>query len=218
MALARESVEEPDLESWHALQEWLELGAERRVTIPFAKTLAALVPPVAVRLRRDFGAVLNLIRAHALLHQANCERDEEGRIVADFDDYAIVRELVADLVSEGVEVTVQPIVRETVETVSRLLKEGDEEYVSARAIGQELNLEKGPVSRRIRLAIEAGYLKNLEDRRGKPARLVLGDPMPEDLQILPTVGELIRECSTVSSVSEGIEYPPPPEDDLGVDF
>ena len=217
-ALARESVEEPYLGLWHALQEWLELGAEHRVTVPFAETLAGMIPPVAVRLRRDFGALLNLIKAHAVLHQANRERDDKGRIVADFDDYAVVCELVADLVSEGVEATVQPIVRETVEAVSRLLKESDEESVSAKAIGQELKLEKGPVSRRIRLAIEAGYLKNLEDRRGKAARLVLGDPMPEDLRVLPTVRELMRECFSVSSVSEGIEHPPPPEDDLGVDF
>jgi hypothetical protein len=218
-ALARERVEEPDIEPWHTLQEWLELGAEHRVTVPFAETLAGMVPPLAVRLRRDFGAVLNLIRAHAVLHQMNRERDEEGRLVADLDDYALVRELVVDLISEGVEATVQPIVRETVEAVSRLLKEDDDESVSAKAIGRELKLEKGPVSRRIRLAIEAGYLKNLEDRRGKAARLVLGDPMPEGLQILPTVRELMRECFTVSSASEGIEHPPPPEDDdPGVDL
>src|ERR687885_203915 len=111
-ALAREAAEEPDLGPWHALQEWLEEGAERRVRVPFAETLAGMVPPVAVRLRRDFGALLKLIRAHALLHQTNRERDEEGRVVAGFDDYTVVRELVADLISEGVEVTVAPIVRE----------------------------------------------------------------------------------------------------------
>jgi hypothetical protein len=216
-ALARESAEEPDLEGWMALQEWLE-GAERRVTIPFAEELAGMVPPVAVRLRRDFGAVLNLVRAHAVLHQATRERDAQGLIIAILDDYAAVRELVVDLVSEGVEATVQPIVRQSVEAVSRLLKEGDEESVSAKALGQELGLEKGPVARRVRLAIDAGYLKNLEDRRGKAARLVLGDPMPDDLQILPAVKDLMRECFTVSSASEGIEYLPPPEDDPGVDF
>ena len=43
--------------------------------------------------------------------------------------------------------------------------------------------------------------------------------MPEDLQILPTVKELAQERFTVSSLSEGIEHPPPPEDDdPGVDF
>src|SRR5215217_3082323 len=218
VALARESAEEPDLERWMALQEWLE-GADRRVTIPFAEELAGMIPPVAVRLRRDFGAVLTLVRAYAMLHQATRERDVRGRIIVTLDDYSAVRELVVDLVSEGVEATVQPIVRQSVEAVSRLLKEGDEESVSAKALGQELGLEKGPVSRRVRLAIDAGYLKNLEDRKGKAARLVLGDPMPEDLQILPTVKELAQERFTVSSLSEGIEHPPPPEDDdPGVDF
>ena len=42
------------LEGWHALQSWLE-GTERRVKIPYAKRLAGSIPPVAVRLRRDFG-------------------------------------------------------------------------------------------------------------------------------------------------------------------
>ena len=217
-ALARETPEQPDLGPWHALQGWLD-SAEHGVKVPFAETLARMVPPVAVRLRRDFGAVLNLVRAHAVLHQANRGRDSLGRVVANLGDYAVVRDLVADLVSEGVEATVQPIVRQTVEAVSQLLEGGDEESVSARALGQELGLEKGPVSRRVRLATDAGYLKNLEDRKGRAARLVLGDPMPEDLQILPTVEELAEERSTVSSASGRMDHPPPPEvDDPGVNF
>jgi hypothetical protein len=55
------------------------------------------VPPVAVRLRRDFRLLLSLIEAHALLHRERRDRDEQGRIVATRDDYATVRELVADL-------------------------------------------------------------------------------------------------------------------------
>jgi hypothetical protein len=115
-ALAEEASEAgANFEPWHALQVWLE-GAEHRVLIPYAKILADLIPPVAVRLRRDFGALLNLIRAHALLHQATRDRDAQGRIIAAIEeDYAAVRELVADLVSEGIEVTVPKTVRETVE-------------------------------------------------------------------------------------------------------
>jgi hypothetical protein len=67
----------PDLATWHALQVWLE-SAEHRVWIPYAGKLAELIPPVAVRLRRDFWALLSLIRAHALLHRATRERDAEG--------------------------------------------------------------------------------------------------------------------------------------------
>ena len=202
-ALAEESAEEPDFAPWLALQEWLET-AERRVTIPYARNLARMVPPVAVRLRRDFAAVLNLVRAHAVLHQATRERDDRGMILANLEDYAKVRELVADLVSEGVGATVPPIVRETVGAVARLLNGGDSASVTSREVGEELGLEKGPVSRRVRLALDAGYLRNLEDRRGRPAQLVLGDGMPEDLRILPTVEDLERECFSVSSASGGI--------------
>ena len=56
-----------DLPPWLALHSWLE-GAEHRVAIPFAADLAERIPPVAVRLRRDFGQLLALIRAHAILH------------------------------------------------------------------------------------------------------------------------------------------------------
>jgi hypothetical protein len=50
----------PDLSEWHELQYWLA-GGERRVEVPFADALADLIPPVAVRLRRDFGSLLGLV-------------------------------------------------------------------------------------------------------------------------------------------------------------
>ena len=85
-ALAEEAGEAgPNFEHWHAFQVWLE-RAEHRVSVPYAKVLADLIPPVAVRLRRDFGALLNLIRAHALLHQDSRDRDANGRIVATIEE------------------------------------------------------------------------------------------------------------------------------------
>ena len=175
--------ERPDMESWHALQSWLE-GAERRVAIPYAKKLAGSIPPVAVRLRRDFGALLTLIRAHALLHQVNRERDGEGRIVATTGDYGAVRELVAELISEGIEATVPATVRETVEKVTELCSE-DSEAVTVAELARALKLDKSATSRRVGSAADRGYLKNLEERKGRPARLVPGDPLPDDIEILP---------------------------------
>jgi hypothetical protein len=81
-ALAVETAPTVDLEEWVTLQRWLAAHGERRVTIPYAATLARLIPPVAVRLRRDFGTVLALIRAHAMLHQCSRKRDESGRVIA----------------------------------------------------------------------------------------------------------------------------------------
>src|SRR3984893_4488461 len=47
-----------DVESWHELQNWLGEPDEFRVVIPYADALARAVPPIDVRLRRDFGALL----------------------------------------------------------------------------------------------------------------------------------------------------------------
>lgn len=173
----------PDLEPWRALQTWL-VNAEHRITIPYAQALAKLIPAVAVRLRRDFGTILALIRSHAVLHQATRERDSKGRIVATLEDYAVVRELVADLVSEGVEAAVPTTIRETVETLNQLRREGPPSVTVAK-LAKELDLDKSSMWRRVRAAIDRGYLRNLEVARGRPARLVPGDPLPEDVEILP---------------------------------
>jgi hypothetical protein len=200
-ALANEATgESPNLGKWQALQRWLHTAAHE-TSIPYAKDLAALIPPVAVRLRRDFGALLNLIRASAILHQASRERDAEGRIVATLKDYGIVRALVADLVSEGVEATVPAPVRETVEKLARLCS--DEESVTIARLAEELKLDKSSAWRRVRAAMDRGYVKNLEERKGRPARLVPGDSLPDDTEILPTV-ERLHGC-TVAGVREGVE-------------
>ena len=206
-ALAADTQAATDLSSWRALQIWIE-GGERRVVIPYAKALAEQIPAVAVRLRRDFGAVLNLIKAHALLHQASRQRDSESRIIATLDDYAVVRGLAADLIAKGVEATVPETIRETVENVTELLDGGKEEVTQAD-LRKALRLERGPVSRRVAGAIDRGFLKNNEIRKGRPARLVLGDPMPEEVEILPPV-EALQEPFHCSTDAVGVTAPPSP--------
>jgi hypothetical protein len=185
-ALCRNNDPDVDYERWHRFQHWLMTG-ERNVVIPFAEQLADRVLALAVRQRRDFGALLTLIRAHALLHRASRDRDDGGAIVASITDYATVRELVADLFSEGIEATVSTTVRETVDAIAALKKKGE---VSLGQLATKLGLDKSVVSRRLRQATELGYLVNRETRRGRPARLVLGDPMPEEMQVLPDPSEL----------------------------
>jgi hypothetical protein len=182
----------PDLAPWLELQDWLAEG-ERQVTIPYARRLAELVPPAAVRLRRDFAAVLGLVRAHALLHRATRGQDEQGRIVAALADYVAVRELVRPIIEEGVGATVRPETRETVQAVAELEALGEGGVPQAR-LARRLELDKGAVSRRVRVALEGGYLRNLEERRGRPHRLVVGDPLPEELVLLPEP-EALRGCT-----------------------
>lgn len=86
--------------------------------------------------------------------------------------------------------TVPKSVRETVEAVASVVNGGEEEHATNRAVAEDLEIDKAAASRRVRAAISRGYLKNLEDRKGHPARLVIGEEMPEDREILPSPEDL----------------------------
>jgi hypothetical protein len=198
LSLADDEADTVDRRRGFELHEWLA-REPHDVVVPFRRELAQLVPPVAIRLRRDFGSVLNLVRAHALLHRGTRQM-VEGRIVATFEDYEAVRELVAGVIADGVEATVAPSVRETVRAVESLTASG--ETCSVAEVGRELVLDKSAASRRVAVATRRGYLVNLEDRRGKPARLKIGDPLPEDVPILPAVEALRDRCTVAVAIEE----------------
>lgn len=188
-----------DLTPWHALQRWLE-RAEHRVVIPYAEHLALGIPGIAVRLRRDFPTILSLLCTHAILHQSTRERDAGGQIIATLADYAAVRALVADLIAQGVSATVPAIVRATVEAVATLCT--GEQTTTLQPIANLLNLDKSAVSRRLKTAGVAGYIINEEKERGRPGRFRLGEPLPADTELLPTVEELRKRCSVADENEE----------------
>jgi hypothetical protein len=154
------------------------------VLIPFAAALVDLIPPVAVRLRRDAKTVLNLITAHALLHRATRPATPDRVVIATLADYAIVRELVVDLISDAVDATVSKTMRQTVAAVAAEL-ETEVETTYAK-LARRLVLDKSASKRRVDAAIAKGYVRNLEPGRGRMAKLVLGDPLPSDVVVLPT--------------------------------
>jgi hypothetical protein len=200
------AAEAVDFEPWRALDRWLS-ASDACVSIPFAPTLAEKIPAVAVRLRRDFSTILNLISAHAFLHQATRERDASGAVVATVErDYAAVRELVSDLISEGIGATVPKSVRETAEAIQCLSSSGRE--ATSAQVAERLKLDKSSASRRVKAALDAGYARNLEERRGKPLRLVAGDSLPDDKPVLPQPEELLIPPNAPASVQ------PPAEDPL----
>ena len=100
-------------------------------------------------------------------------------------------------------------VRETVQAVEALVAQGTEE-ASQVDLRKSLKLDKNAVSRRVNRAIDLGYLKNLEDKRGCSARLVLDEPLPDDVEILPKPADLQEafQRSTVSRGETGAPLPP----------
>jgi hypothetical protein len=135
---------------------------------------------------------LNLIRAHAILHQATRQRDPQGRVLATLTDYAAVYDLVIDIIAQGVQATVDPRLRETVAAV-RELDTPANPGVNITRIAQALGIDRSAASRRVRVAVEEGYLTNLEERRGQPARITLGDPLPAERPVLPRPDGLATE-------------------------
>ena len=202
-----EGDERPDVDpGWVALQRWLEL-ADHSVVVPFARVLARLVPPVAVRLRRDFTAVLTRTSAHALLHQASRARDDRGRIVATPADYAAAHRLIATSLSDVIERTVPAKLRETVEVVEALAeKRGNVILPTIPEVAAALDMHRTSASRRIREAVDAGFLEEVpldpgsRHRRGTKGFRV-GEAMPEDRPLLPAPQQLEKAWERESPVA-----------------
>jgi hypothetical protein len=203
-ALAKQCGATVDFSAWHALHLWMD-RAEHRVVIPYAETLADLMPPVNVRLRRDFTAILNLISAHAILHQATREKDDQGRILATLSDYCVIRELIAESVADGVGASVPESNRETVRAVERIIAEG-KSHATLQDIATALKLDKSSASRRVKDCRKKGYLIDEQNYKGKPAQIVIGDPLPKELEILPSPEKL--NCCSVAVKKGGIDIPP----------
>ena len=190
-ARGEESLPLSGLASWRALQEWLQSG-EHDVIVPYADRIAEQMSTYqVVRLRRDFPRVLQMIKAHALLHQINRDRDTANRIVASREDYTAIYRLMAPHLAVDVEATVSPEIRETVQAVGRLSVGDEKSTVSLTILARELGLDKSSVSRRVGHAIQAGFLRNRETRQGLPARLVPGEALPgTETLVLPLPDQL----------------------------
>lgn len=179
-----------DLRSWHVLHAFVASG-KPKVSIPFRKTLAAMVFSTSNRIKRDHMHVLTLIRSHALLHKVSRQLDERGHIEATMDDYEAVWEIVNETISEGVQSTVPLQIRETVKAVTEIdpkavggiacLSYG----VNSVQIANKLGVHRTTAWRRMQDAIQLGYLENLETSSRKEIRVVVGNPMPEDQHVLP---------------------------------
>ena len=182
---------EPNLSEFHALDR-LIASEERRVVIPFAGRVADACDASATRMRRDFQAVMGLVQAHALLHQARRKRDREGQIVAEMDDYAAVYGLVADVLAYSSGQAIPAQIRETVEAVDHLQYEVDVagESVKLAEIAAHLGIHRTTVTRRIRGAIKLDFLEEVETQRGRHRLIKVGEPLPEDRGVLPNPDDL----------------------------
>jgi hypothetical protein len=104
--------------------------------------------------------------------------------------------LVEELIAEGVGASVSDTVRETVHTVKALTADEDaddvdgEKVTTAKKVASHLKIDKSAASRRVKSAIDGGYLKDLREHKNRLQKLAIGDPLPEKQTMLPELETL----------------------------
>ena len=121
--------------------------------------------------------------------------------MATLEDYAVVRELVIEALSEGVEAIVPTIVRETVEAIPDQLNS-----FSVTELAELLHLDKSSASRRVQQALELGYLANDEERRALPRPAAPKPPASRRNRVAPHL-ETLQRCIDLGPTPN----PPPPD-------
>jgi hypothetical protein len=128
------------------------------VLIPFARDLAARFPDDHPRRRRDFQKVIGLLRASALLQHRQRQRDPEGRLIAQLEDYRHVHGLLAPFM---VKAGPTPATMRKHEALAEALDPG---MPFKREKAQEIwGLAKARASELIRELRDAGLLEDVGD-------------------------------------------------------
>lgn len=182
-----------------AFQGYLQSLAPWDVVVPFARVLSAYLgaQPIEPRVTRDFAKLLSLVKAAAILRHPHRERDRAGRLVATSGDYATVYDLVAPTYAAACGASER--VRQVVAAVAELLASG-REYVKQAEIAKRIGKSRSTVSGHVTQAIAGGWLINAETAQGRPAKLKLGESLP-DKAGLPTPARL-AELFASSAPSE----------------
>ena len=196
-----------NFEPWRDFQRWLGVG-NRKVVVPFARELGRLIPPRSVRLRRDFSQILLAIKAHALLHRNHREVDDLGQIVADInEDYLPVAELMGGIVAEASGTSIQKEVQETIDAVSiACAGAAADQGATAFEVGKLLRLDRSSAWRRCNKACQAGFMVNLETRRGQPGRYrvteqeVTAEELVPSLEALRGAMQPVQPCNPIEKV------------------
>jgi hypothetical protein len=205
-----------DLAVFHDFQRWLALGPNDAV-IPFAQQIAAEIQPLMVRFRRDVGSLFSFIKASALLHQAQRQRDAQGRVVATIADYELAYPIFSKLMEHSSGQSVTDNVREVVNLVAQragtaatqptkgkfrrttTAGPGSEVVISSEQIGTATGIGKSAAYRAVLAALDLGFLTNNETRRGKPFRLVLNRDVDDvGTPLLPDPKSIAQESGVTS--------------------
>lgn len=167
------------------------------VDIPYQEQLARHLPRSHPRILRDFPKLISLIKIVALLHSDERESGSEGQVISSLEDYSMVRNLVGESLSQGLEASVPAGVRRVVEAVQELTNRtqgGRTDLpwatVSQRQIANHLEADPSVISRNVYSAIQLDLLQDDNPGQGRTGQLRLGEQVMVSSNVLPPREEL----------------------------
>jgi hypothetical protein len=181
---------------WQDFQRLLRILGNKKggwkVDVPFAEALADLIPPRATRLRRDYPQIIAAIKAHCLIHCYRRDNNGRGELIADLNlDYIPVADLIGHIASESAGIAVS---KELVETIGAVklatVKIPADDGATAFEVAKLLKLDKSTAWRRLGLAMNKGFVVNMETRKGQPGRYRLTDQEIEAESLLPSAEQI----------------------------
>lgn len=191
------------------------LSSKEEVVVPFANRLRAGFPTATIRARRDFGRMLELVKACAYLHQFHRQKREivggDGQpryeIVASVADYAIVKALVEGSIMRSTldvksgqeslvsklaglaEAAIEAHGRGEALAVGLEVQQDDDgrkfAWVASPLLRQALGKTQRAVLQLVRSLEEEGLVEVMANRR--PVRVRLGAKLATGDFVLPTV-------------------------------
>ncbi len=163
-----------------AFQAYLQVKTPWKVIVPFARVLAEAMGKMkaAPRILRDYARLISLIKVVAILRHHNRQTDDSGHIVAQLEDYEIIRSLIGEMYIESTTGAAANI-RQLVEAVRELQQaKAEDEVITNTALSKRLDIGIKQVTRRAKKAMRQGWLVNKEQRKSYPADYAIGEPMP----------------------------------------
>lgn len=186
--------EEIDMSMWYDLDLVCREQAKFGLEILFGETLANLVNDGNVRMRRDLEIFLSLCASHALLYYTQREKDARGRIIISLEDYKAVHDLTSETFMAVESETLTAAQKQVVTLVLELTAAGG--YTTYNALSKGLLIDRTSIIRRLQVPLKLGYIRNnTAGKRGQPAELVPGDPMPLPVSAFPTMIDLLDSRS-----------------------
>ena len=173
-----------EIESWLDFQRWLEFDAPYDVAVPFAaaiyeayeELIEDLPNALQVRMRRDIAGLITGIKASTVLHKAQRQTDQNGRIVAELADYRHAWNAFNQSAASLYGVKMRPEVIAVVEAAAKLgAKKKDPNAtftpesakITVGALRKEIGINSNDVAyHRLKEAVESGALEEDDSKRG----------------------------------------------------